>query len=377
VYVARRGGVAASVLTGAPTQSNVTYSLGGTQTGNCYVEVWVGEVSTGASNVIGLSLADTADTAPVVVMAVEYEGLLYGPLDQLATNADYSNTLYSGTTGATAASAKLLIGAFASYDETHPQQTPSDGFGGIDQIAGTNGAGGVRLGLWEKIVPAGGATATVSVHSAFAVTYVGQIRSYLEDTSVQVDLDNDTDILIADTATIDQFLDVAVVETKQLSASLDIALRFQKSVDLSLLVKDDTFDLASELDVSVVPFHVADLSVTVFGEETVDCDLQVSTVLGASRRVNMGMLVKAAQTQHCGLNVGVLVPQPLANSITTPETYVYRECRPLWCGVPRTKRFDASLSVFISETNVGVASLMDMNVVAQRAQQGFCDVSVV
>lgn len=47
----------------------------------------------------------------------------------------------------------------------------------------------------------------------------------------------------------------------------------------------------------------------------------------------------------------------MTTNATTPENSEYRSCRPLWCGVQKTRSVQASCDVFISVTTELTPSL--------------------
>ncbi len=339
----------ATVLASPPVQTGATWAKNGATETSATIstERWiVPRVATGPAGSISVTLAGIGEA---VVTVLEYQGIAAdSPLDVEATNSSNSSSLFSGQTAATTAATKLWLGGIGHVDGGIVQHTPSSGFTEADQTTTGSAATDVRLGVWEKIVPAGGALVDVMVHTDFAVDYAGFIATFIEDTSVVESRDLEADAAIAEGVTIDHFLDLRVVDQVLKTANLEVAIRFDVTSGLNIWI--DTVDsVSSLLDVTIQPQLRSDLDVTVLGEgEQQTADLDVFFVNAFETPGFLDMQVLAQQRQDINMDVAVLAIPPLANSITTPENFRYLECRPLWCGVPKTKAIDTQLSVNIT-----------------------------
>jgi hypothetical protein len=118
--------------------------------GNYYnIEIWTGNVGSGASPGITLTLniSGTPTTVNAIVDVCEY-AIPFPSIDQTASNSGQSTTSDTGTTATTSTAYELCVGGTFSWNDTN-QTSPTNGFNLLD---GALFQGITSLSMLEKFV---------------------------------------------------------------------------------------------------------------------------------------------------------------------------------------------------------------------------------
>lgn len=333
------------------------------------VEFWIGRVLSGAATSITFSAASADETAIVVA---EYNDIVDGTVvDVSATDTGDLNSPYSGQTAVTNQAQEIWLGSFGTRGGDIPQTLPPSDFVEVGQVSsGLDTDDDVRAGLYERYVTTTG-QAHVTLQTAFAVPYAGQVFTIFEALGSTVQKSVSMGVVVSATAQVISSLSVFLVSTDTRTTSLEVSLRSERDATLDMLVGADGFRFTG-LDVLMDLGVDADLDMSIVGANNLRvAGLQVSVVVTATRIVGMNMTIQTSDNRlRSAMDVAVLSPRIPSNSITSPANFNYLDCRPLWCRVPKVRSTSAQMSVGVDTTisrtaDLGVTVAEDTAVVSQ------------